>query len=67
MPTAGYAIMCTVVCIIYVVPLVIWCSFCRGGYNLLRVVIPCFINVHIPDRILLVYMLSIVGRLAMIK
>ena len=65
----GYAIRYTIVCIIYVVPLVIWSSLCRGRCTIifLRVVKHYVTNVHIPDPILLVNMLSIAGRLATLK
>ena len=55
------------------VPLVIWSSLCRGGggggYTVifLRVVKHYVTNVHIPDPILLVNMVSIAGRLATLK
>ena len=54
---------------IYVLWLVIFSNLCRGGYAEVFLVPVCItiINVHVPDLILLVHMLSIAGRLATIK
>ena len=54
---------------LYVLGLAIYSKLCRGVYAVmlftpLHIIIT---NVHDPDLILLVYMLSVTGRLAMLK
>ena len=54
---------------LYVLWLVIFSNLCRGGYTVVSLM-PLYmiiINVHDPDLILLVYMLSVAGRLATLK
>ena len=54
---------------LYVLWLAIFSSLCRGGYAVIFLVPLCIIiiDVHIPDLILLVNMLSIAGLLATLK
>ena len=64
-----YAIYHCLLHIIYVLGLAISSKLCRGVYAVmlftpLHIIIA---NVHNPDLILIVYMLSVTGRLATIK
>ena len=54
---------------LYVLWLAIFSNLCRGGYAVIFLVPLCItiINVHDPDLILLVNMLSVAGRLATLK
>ena len=54
---------------LYVLWLAMFSNLCRGGYAVIFLVQVCItiINVHVPDLILLVHMLSIAGRLATLK
>ena len=54
---------------LYVLWLAIFSNLCRGGYTVVSLM-PLYmiiINVHDPDLILLVYMLSVAGRPATLK
>ena len=54
---------------LYVLWLTIFSNLCRGGYAVVSLM-PLYmiiINVQDPDLILLVYMLSVAGRLATLK
>ena len=68
MHTLCYAICYTVVCMIYVALPVIFSSLCRGGGVTLLYFLEWLhiyiANLHIPDPILIVNMLSIAGHLA---
>ena len=55
---------------LYVLWLAIFSNLCRGGGCAVMLLVPIcipIINVHAPDLILLVHMLSIAGRLATSK